>query len=120
MFTLVHVSQALDTWCKRASWDWHALMRDLWSTISEARAKLDKFLWTNFENQARLSLDCLEVELQTLEWNDDQDVKHNLYHLFENRHLLDETRLNEIERECFEKCSELLRDAEVVIKARSF
>ncbi|PWN19380.1 hypothetical protein BCV69DRAFT_313645 [Microstroma glucosiphilum] len=108
----------LRQYCSKAGREWIKLMRDLRDTIYNARVALDQSLSDSFEKQAKLNLDRLEVELLTLPWNNHQDVKHNLYSLFENRHLFDESRLNEIERKCFKKCSELLRNAEIAIKAR--
>lgn len=87
------------------------------TTICKARADLDVVLLDNFDKQPRLSLECLQVELLTLPWNDAQDVRHNLYNLFENRGLLEETGLNDIEKQCFQHCSTLLREGEISIKA---
>lgn len=94
-------------------------MRDLRTTIQGARAELNVALANEFEAKDELQLDRLEVELLTRSWDTSLDVEHMIYQIFENRGLLNETGLHEIERDCFNKCIKLLGEAETKMKAQA-
>ncbi|PWN20048.1 hypothetical protein BCV69DRAFT_283579 [Microstroma glucosiphilum] len=106
-------------YCSKASEEWIQLMCDLRTAILDARTELNVALADEFEAKDELQFDCLEVDLLTRSWDPSVDVDHMIYEIFENRGLLKETGLHPIERECFEKCIKLLREAEIKMGAEA-
>lgn len=95
-------------------------MSDLRTAIHDARTKLNEALALEFEAKDELQLERLEVELLTRSWDTSVSVKNMIYEIFENRGLLNETGLHPIERECFNKCIELLGAAATKMEADAF
>jgi hypothetical protein len=93
------------------------MMRDLRTTIHDARAKLNVVLSNRFDAQDGLDLDSLEVDLLMRPIQSAEDVERIIYDLFEDKGLLEEPGLHQIERDCFDKCIELLRAGELEIVA---
>lgn len=107
----------MSKYCDGASLIWTDLICGLRSTILDARKDLGKALSHKFE--AQFDLEVLKEELLTRPWSGDMAAKSIINQVFENKGLLQETGLQQIERDCFEECIRLLREAETKMEAQA-
>ncbi|PWN17706.1 hypothetical protein BCV69DRAFT_130509 [Microstroma glucosiphilum] len=101
----------LNKYCPRASDAWTDLMRELRTTIYDAREELNRDLADHFDAINSLKLDSLQDRLTRAQWELGVEVKDIIVEVFGDRGIAEDTGLHDVERRCFEKCSSLMRAA---------
>lgn len=86
-------------------------MRELRTTIDDARQELTRDLEARFDRTESLKLDVLRNGLATGSWQLGVAVKDIILELFDERSLLEDTGLHDIERKCFADCISLMQAA---------
>jgi hypothetical protein len=103
--------QHLIRYCPTASETWTDLMRELRTTVHDARQELTRDLKARFDRTESLKLDVLQNGLATGSWERDVRAQRIILELFDEGSLLEDTGLHVIERKCFEECISLMQAA---------